>query len=86
MSEDRVVDVEARAALTVDEAGSTLERQNVYVGRYLDDGTIDYTYEATIAGTRVEPAPFVPLETLVAQTEPQATPVSGTGAHASPTP
>jgi hypothetical protein len=73
--EDRVVDVDARAALTVAEAGSALEGPNVYVGRYLDDGTIDYSYEATIAGTRVEPAPFVPLETLIAESEPQATPV-----------
>jgi hypothetical protein len=73
--EDRVVDVDSRAALTVDGAGSTLEGPNVYVGRYLDDGTVDYSYEATIEGTRVEPAPFVPLETLIAETEPQATPV-----------
>ena len=73
--EDRVVDVDSRAALTVESAGSALEGPNVYVGRYLDDGTVDYSYEATIAGTRVEPAPFVPLETLIAETEPQATPV-----------
>jgi hypothetical protein len=73
--EDRVVDVDARAALTVDAAGATLEGPNVYVGRYLDDGTIDYSYEATIAGTRVEPAPFVSLSALVAETEPEATPV-----------
>ena len=73
--EDRVVDVDSRAALTVDEASSTLEGPNVYVGRYLDDGTIDYSYETTIAGTRVEPAPFVSLEDLIAETEVQATPV-----------
>ena len=67
--------MDARAALTVDAAGSALEGPNVYVGRYLDDGTIDYTYEATIEGTRVEPAPFVPLETLIVETEVAASPV-----------
>ncbi len=72
--EDRVVDVDARAALTVDAAGSTLEGPNVYVGRYLDDGTIDYSYEATITGARVEPAPLVSLDALIAETAPEATP------------
>jgi hypothetical protein len=72
--EDRVADVDARAALTVDETGSALEGPNVYVGRYLDDGTIDYTYEAVIEGTRVEPASHVSLETLISETEPAATP------------
>jgi hypothetical protein len=61
--------------LTVDEAGSTLEGPNVFVGRYLDDGTIHASFETTIAGTRVESAPFVPLETLIAKTKTQATPV-----------
>jgi hypothetical protein len=84
--EDRVVDVDARAALTVDETGNELEGPNVYVGRYLDDGTIDYTYEAVIKGTRVEPAPFVPLETLIAETEVQASPIPGSEAEASPVP
>jgi hypothetical protein len=72
--EERVVDVDARAALTVDEGGNTLQGPNVYVGRYLDDGTIDYSYEATIEGARVEPVPFVSLDTLIAETEVQATP------------
>jgi hypothetical protein len=84
--EDRVVDVDARAALAVDEAGNALDGPNVYVGRYLDDGTIDYSYEADVAGTRVETAPFVPLETLIAETEVQASPIPGSEAEASPTP
>ncbi len=73
--EDRLVEAEARVAVEVGEAGDALDGRVVYVARYVDDGTIDYTYEATRPGTRVDPAPLVPLATLIAETEPQATPV-----------
>jgi hypothetical protein len=73
--EDRVVEVEARAALTVEEAGSARDGPNVSGRRYLDAGTIASTDEAVSEGTRIEPAPMVSLETLIAETEVQATPV-----------
>jgi len=73
--EDRLVEAEARVAVEVDEAGDALDGQAVYVARYVDDGTIDYPYEATRPGTRVAPAPLVPLQALIAETEPQASPV-----------
>jgi hypothetical protein len=73
--EERVAEAEARFAFTVDETGNALDGQGVYVARYVDDGSVDYTYETTKSGTRVTAAPLVPLETLVAETEPQATPV-----------
>jgi hypothetical protein len=73
--EERVAEAEARSAFTVDDAGNGLDGQGVHVARYADDGTIDYTYETVKPGTRVTAAPLVSLETLIAETEPLATPV-----------
>jgi hypothetical protein len=72
--EDRVAEAEARAAMEVDETGDTLDGQVVYVARYVDDGTIDYTYESTRPGTRVTAAPLVSLETLIRATSARGTP------------
>jgi hypothetical protein len=44
--------------------------------RYADDGTVEAFFETVRpAGTRVTAVPLVPLETLVAETEVQASPV-----------
>lgn len=60
----------------MDEAGAALDGPGVYVSRYADDGTIEFTFETTTSmGTRVGAAPAVPLETLIAETEVSASPV-----------
>jgi hypothetical protein len=73
--EERLVEAEARYAFTVDETGDTLDGQGVYVSRYVDDGSLEYTFETTTPGTRITAEPLVSLETLIAETEPQATPI-----------
>jgi hypothetical protein len=73
--DDKVVDAEARYAITVDETDKTLEGPIVYVSRYLDDGTIEYTSESTMTGTRITAAPLVSLAELITETEPQVSPV-----------
>jgi hypothetical protein len=74
--DDRLVEAQARAALTVDESGASLEGPNVYASRYVDDGTLEYTYDTPITGTRVDAAPMVTLDELISETEAAATPVS----------
>jgi hypothetical protein len=73
--DDQLVEAEARYAFTVDEAGDALEGQGVYVSRFVDDGSLDVSFETASPGTHITAAPLVSLETLIAETEPQATPV-----------
>lgn len=67
--DDRVVEAEARAALTVAKTDARLDGDEAYVSRYVDDGTIEYTFETPITATRVTAARMVSLETLIAETE-----------------
>jgi hypothetical protein len=73
--EERVAEADARQAITVDESGNTLEGQVVYVSRYIDDGALEYHFESTTMGTRVEMAPMVSRATLIRETGERATPV-----------
>jgi hypothetical protein len=73
--DDRVVEGEARYAFTVDETGHALDGQEVYVSRFIDDGSLEYSFETTTPGMRITAAPLVSLESLIAETEPRATPV-----------
>jgi hypothetical protein len=47
----------------------------VYVSRYIDDGALEYHFESTTMGTRVEMAPMVSRATLIRETGERATPV-----------
>lgn len=69
------MDAEARFRFNADETGDALDDQGVYVSRCIKDGTPEYIFETTTPGTRMKDAPFVPLQTHIAEREISATPV-----------
>jgi hypothetical protein len=73
---DQLVQGHGRAAVEVDATGMTLTWHGVFVSRF-PNGQIESADEVFSVGTRLEPAPMVPLQTLEATPVPflAATPV-----------
>jgi hypothetical protein len=72
--EEKTAEGEGRFSLTVDTAGNAIDGPGVYVSRYIEDGGLEYHFEATMPGTRVEVAPLVSEAALIGETADAATP------------
>ena len=69
-NEDRLVNVEVRLTVEVDETGNALTEAGTVVERY-EDGSVVTAGQSPATGTRLEVLPVVPLSELV----PEGTPV-----------